>query len=150
MQSAGREFAATEVSCHADDRQAELRLNLAKAYPPGAHLAAWNRALWLNRISNTIDVVDDYQLTQAAKVITLTLMTPCPAQVGTPGEVTLPMPSGRRVHVAYDGRVLHARVEAIPIEDAQLRRSWGGRLYRILLQADAPPLKAAWTLRITQ
>jgi len=52
--------------------------------------------------------------------------------------------------VAYDGQVLHARVEAIPIEDAQLRRSWGGRLYRILLQADAPPLQAAWTLRITQ
>ncbi len=81
MQSAGREFAATEVSHQADDRQAELRLNLAKAYPPGAHLAAWNRTLRLDRVTNAIEVVDDYRLTQAATVITLTLMTPCAAQV---------------------------------------------------------------------
>ena len=150
MQSAGREFAATEVIYHAADRLAELRLNLAKGYPAEAHLATWNRALRLDRTSNTIDVVDEYQLTQAAKVITLTLMTPCPAQVQTPGEVILPMPSGRPVHVAYDGLALHARMERIPIEDAHLRRSWGERLYRILLQADAPPLQAKWTLRITQ
>jgi hypothetical protein len=150
MQSAGREFAATDVSYQADDRQAKLRLNLAKAYPPGAHLAAWKRTLRLDRVANTIEVVDDYQLTQAAKVITLTLMTPCAAQVQTAGEITLPMPSGQPVHVAYDGRVLHASVEEIPIEDSLLRRSWGERLYRILLRADAPPIQSKWTLRITQ
>jgi hypothetical protein len=150
MQSAGREFAATEVSYEADDREAELRLNLAKAYPPGAHLAAWNRALRLDRLTNTIEVVDDYRLTQGAKVITLTLMTPCAAQIQTAGEITLPMPSGRPLHVAYNGRVLHASVEEIPIEDSLLRRSWGERLYRILLRANAPPLQSKWTLRITQ
>jgi hypothetical protein len=150
MQSAGREFAATDVSYQADDRQAEIRLNLAKAYPPEAHLAAWKRTLRLDRVANTIEVVDDYQLTQAAKAITLTLMTPCAAQVQTAGEITLPMPSGQPVHVAYDGRVLHASVEEIPIEDSLLRRSWGERLYRVLLHANAPPLQSKWTLRITQ
>ena len=49
MQSAGRQFAATNVSYHADDRAAELHLNLAKAYPPEAHLAFWNRTLRLDR-----------------------------------------------------------------------------------------------------
>jgi len=150
MQSAGREFAATEVSHQADDQLAVLRLNLAKAYPPEAHLAVWNRTLRLDRAANTIEVVDDYQLTQAAKVITLTLMTPCAAQVQTGGGITLPMSSGRPVLVAYDGRVLHASVEAIPIEDSLLRRSWGVRLYRVLLHANAPPLRSQWTLRITQ
>jgi hypothetical protein len=150
MQSAGREFAATEVNYQADNRRAELRLNLAKAYPPGAHLAAWKRTLRLDRVANTIEVVDDYQLAQAARVITLTLMTPCAAQVQSAGEITMPMPSGRPVHVAYDGRVLHASVEEIPIEDSLLRHSWGERLYRILLHADAPPLESMWMLRITQ
>jgi len=150
MQSAGREFTATEVSHQADDRLAVLRLNLAKAYPPGAHLAAWNRALRLHRLTNMIEVVDDYQLTQAAKVITLTLMTPCAAQVQTAGEVVLPVPSGRPVRVAYDGHVLNASVEEIPIEDPLLRRSWGARLYRVLLRANAPPMQSKWTLRITQ
>ncbi len=150
MQSAGREFTTTEVSCRADDRAAELRLNLAKAYPPEAHLAAWIRTLRLDRKANAVEVVDDYGLTQAAKVITLTLMTPCAAQVSVPGEITLPMPSGGPVRVGFDGGVFHASVEEIPIKDAQLRRSWGERLYRVLLRADAPPVKSKWTLRISQ
>jgi hypothetical protein len=149
MQSAGREFAATDVSYQADDRQAEIRLNLAKAYPPEAHLAAWKRTLRLDRVGNSIEVVDDYQLTQPAKTSTLTLMTPCAAQVQTAGEITLPMPSGRPVRVAYEGRGLHAGVEEIPIEGTLLRRSWGERLYRILLHAHAPPLQSKWTLRIS-
>ena len=150
MQSEGRKFAATEVSYRGDDRLAELHLNLAKAYPSEAHLASWNRTLRLNRLDNTIDVVDDYRLTQLAKVITLTLMTPCAVDVQTPGEISLPMLSGRAVRVTYDGHSLHASVETITIEDPQLRRSWGERLYRILLRADAPPLQSNWKLRVSQ
>jgi hypothetical protein len=41
-------------------------------------------------------------------------------------------------------------VEEIPIDDAELRRSWGERLYRVLLRAEAPPLQSKWTLRVTQ
>jgi hypothetical protein len=89
-------------------------------------------------------------LTQAAKVITLTLMTPCAAQVSISGEVRLPMTSGGPVRVAYDGRVFHAAVEEIPINDAELRHSWGERLYRVLLRAEAPSLQSKWTLRITR
>ena len=150
MQSAGREFAATEVSYRADDRQAELSMNIAKAYPATAHLAAWRRALRLDRVNNTIEVVDDYRLTESAHTITLTLMTPCAAQLQTAGEITLPMPSGRPLLIAYDGAALRARVEEIPIEDARLRESWGERLYRVQLHADTPPLGAKWTLRISQ
>jgi hypothetical protein len=149
MQSPGRQFAATDVSYHADDRAAELRLNLAGAYPPEAHLAFWNRTLRLDRTANAITVVDDYRLTKAAKVITLTLMTPCAAQVSTSGEIMLPLPSGHPVRVAYDGRVFQAAVEEIPINDEKLRHSWGERLYRVLLRAEAPPLPSKWSLHIT-
>jgi hypothetical protein len=51
--------------------------------------------------------------------------------------------------MVYEGRVLHASVEEIPIEDTLLRRSWGERLYRILLHANAPPLQSKWTLRVS-
>jgi Heparinase II/III-like protein len=149
MQSAGREFTATEVNYQADDDQAELRMNLAQAYPPEAHLAAWNRLMRLNRTSNAVEVVDEYRLLQAAQVITLTLMTPCAAQAQTPGELMLPMPSGPSLRVAYDRQVFHPRIEEIPINDAELRHSWGERLYRVLLQADSPPKQAQWTLRIS-
>ena len=150
MQSAGRKFAASDVTCHADDHAAELRMNIAKVYPPEAQMAVWNRRMRLDRKANAIEIVDDYELTQAAKVITLTLMTPCKAQVSVPGEITLPMPSGSPVRVAYDSKVFHAGVEEIAIKDAQLQRSWGERLFRITLRVDAPPVKSKWTLRITQ
>ncbi|MGO8789851.1 MAG: heparinase II/III family protein [Terriglobia bacterium] len=150
MQSPGRQFASTDVGYHADNRAAELRLNLAKAYPTEAHLASWNRTLRLDRVRNAIEIVDDYRLTQAAKVITLTLMTPCAAQVSSPGEIRLPLPAGDPVRIAYDARVFHAAVEEIPLNDEVLRHCWGERLYRVLLRADAPPLQSKWSLHITR
>ena len=150
MQSAGRQFAASDVRYRADDNAAELRLNLAKAYPPEAHLEAWNRTLRLNRARNEIEVTDDYVLRQPAKNITLTLMTPCAVDTGTPGRLSLAMPGGRAVLVDYDGRALKPAVEEIRLEDARLRGAWGDRLFRILLRADGPPAKASWALRIAQ
>jgi hypothetical protein len=149
MQSPGLQFAATEVSCHADDRAAELHLDLAKAYPLEAHVAHWNRRMRLDRSANSIEIVDDYRLTQTAKVITLTLMTPCTPDVTDPGEVRLPMPDGRWVRVAYERSIFHAVVEEIRIDDEEPRHSWGERLYRVLLRADAPPLESKWSLRMT-
>ena len=150
MQSPGRQFAASQVNYHTDDRGAELNMNLATAYPSDAHLAYWNRALRLDRAGNRIEILDDYRLSQPAKVITLTLMTPCKVQVSTAGEILLSMTSGGQVRVGYDASVLHPAVEEIPIGDAELRESWGERLYRILLRADAPPLQAKLSLRISQ
>jgi Heparinase II/III-like protein len=150
MQSAGRQFAASDVRRQADDSIAEFRLNLATAYPTEAHLASWNRTLRLNRTKNEIEVLDDYSLRQPAKTITLTLMTPCTAGTGTPGELSLAMPSGKPVRVYYDARAFVPVVEEIRLEDAQLRRTWGDRLFRILLRAEAPPSSASWRIRIAQ
>ncbi len=71
-------------------------------------------------------------------------------QTPAPGKLILTMPSGEPVRIAYDGRAFHAAVEEIPIDNAELRQSWGERLYRILLRADTPPLQSKWTLRITR
>jgi len=151
MQSAGRQFGATQVSYNEDDRAAQIHVDLAKAYAPEAHLVFWGRTLRLDRADNAIVVVDDYRLTQAVKVITLTLMTPLAAQIAVPGEIRLPVTlSGKPVRVTYDASVLHAVVEEIIIHDGELRRCWGERLCRILLRADTPPLQSKWTLRITR
>ncbi len=150
MQSAGRQFRASDVRYQAGDTTAEFRLNLATAYPPDAHIESWNRTLRLNRAKNEIEMADDFALRQAAKNITLTLMTPCAVSTGTPGELSLAMPSGKPVRIFYQARALAPTVEEVRLEDPQLRRTWGDRLFRILLRAEAPPPKAAWTLRIAQ
>lgn len=148
MQSAGRQFAASDVRYNADDNSAEFHLNLAEAYPAEAHVQNWNRTLRLNRAKNEIELLDEYALQQPAETITLTLMTPCTVQVGTPGELSLVMPSGKNVRVEYDSRALTPAVEEIRLEDAHLRQSWGERLFRIVLRAKTPPQQAIWRTRI--
>ncbi len=99
MQSAGRQFAASDVRYHADDTAAEFHLNIATAYPAEAHVEHWNRTLRLNRTKDEIELLDEYALSQAAKNIVLTLMTPCIVSVGGPGELSLAMPSGKPVRI---------------------------------------------------
>jgi hypothetical protein len=145
MQAAGRQYAASAVEYHADDRAAEFQLDLAKAYPAEARIRSWRRTLRLDRAANTIDLTDDYALDQSPKDITLTLMTPCKVDTATAGELVF----GKLVRVKYDG-ALKPSVEEIQIEDGRLRGTWGDRLYRVLLRADRPPARAKWTLRFTQ
>ncbi|HZQ52290.1 MAG TPA: heparinase II/III family protein [Bryobacteraceae bacterium] len=148
MQSAGHQFAASDVRYAADDSAAEFHLNLAAAYPPEAHVQRWNRTLRLKRATNEIELLDEYALQQPAETITLTLMTPCTVNAGTPGELSLAMPPGKSVRISYDGQALTPAVEEIRLEDAHLRQSWGERLFRILLRAKTPPQQATWRTRI--
>jgi hypothetical protein len=147
MQSPGRRFAARNVRYKAGDSAAEFQLDLAAAYPPEAHLESWNRTLRLDRARNEIELLDEYALRQPARTITLSLMTPCAVDAATPGELSLAVAPGKAVRVYYDGRVLKPSVEEIRIEDPQLRRTWGERLFRVQLRAEAPPAKAAWKVR---
>lgn len=147
MQSAGRQFAASDVSHYADRQKTEFRLNIEKAYPKEANLQAWRRTLRLLRDSNQIELVDEYRLSQAAKDITLTLMTPGPvADDKAAGQLVF----GKLVKVAYDAKVFKTVIEEIKIDDARLRSSWGERLFRVILRAENPPSSATWTTRISQ
>jgi Heparinase II/III-like protein len=144
MQSAGREFQATDVSYHADGSAAEFRLNLAAAYPKEAGLESWRRTLRLDRGKNEVTVRDEYALRNAAKVITLTLMTPSKVSQEAPGRLALE----NRVKVVYDAAVFTPVVEEVRLEDGRLRASWGERIYRILLRVEKPPAQGSWTTRI--
>jgi hypothetical protein len=149
MQSAGRQYAARDVRYETGDAAAELRCNLAGAYPPAAHLERWDRTIRLDRAKNEIAMVDDFTLAKPAKLIALTLMTPCGVTEDGPGRLSLTIDPTHRVRILFDGNALHSTVEEVRIDDARLRASWGARLYRILLSANSPPLNANWTLRVT-
>src|SRR5438270_4605373 len=77
MQSAGRQFAASNVHYRADGATTELKLDIASAYPKEANLAHWTRTLRLDGAKNEIEISDDYALTKAVRIVTLSLMTPC-------------------------------------------------------------------------
>ncbi len=146
MQAAGREYRATAIGYHADDKIAEFQLNLAAAYPKEAGLKSWRRTLRLDRGRNEVAVTDEYALDKAAKVITLTLMTPCKVTQDGAGRLSL----AGRVKVLYDAAAFTPVVEEVKLEDSRLRGSWGDRLYRILLKAGNPPLSGSWTTRVVE
>ncbi len=150
MQSAGRQFAASDVRYRANEEGVEFELDLARAYPPQARLRSWMRTLRLNRLKNEVGLLDEYVLQQSVNTITLTLMTPCLTTIRAPGELLLAVQSGKPVRVVYEARAFVPAIEEIRLDDAHLRASWGDRLFRILLRADHPPTKASWVTRITR
>jgi hypothetical protein len=140
MQSPGRQFAAAAVTYS----PGELHMDIAGAYPKEANLKSWQRRIKLDRIANRIEIGDEYALSQAAKEITLTLMTPCKVTQES-GYLSLE----NKVRVAYDA-ALTPVIEEIKLEDARLKGVWGDRVYRILLRAQNPPRSGKWQLQITQ
>jgi hypothetical protein len=151
MQAPGRQFAARDVRYQTDDKRAQLQLDIAGAYPEQAHLKSWDRTITLHRGSD-VTIVDEYTLTAPAGQMTMSLMTPCKAEIGEPGRIVLtgldadePSVSAQ---VLYDKATLTATIEVIDVEDGRLRSVWPEKIARILLKADRPPLKDTWTLKI--
>lgn len=144
MQSPGRQFAASAVDYRPSDGSAQLSMDIAGAYPKSANLESWKRSIRLDRARNELEVNDEYTLKAGVEDITLTLMTPCRAEISS-GKIRL----DNRAVVAHDPS-LTATVEEIRIEDARLRDVWGERLYRILLRAANPPRQASWKMTVRQ
>jgi hypothetical protein len=144
MQSPGRGYAASAVSCRQDDHAAELRMDLAGAYPKDAGLESWKRMIRLDRARNQVEVDDEYLLNHSPNEISLTLMTPCRVNQRA-GLLELE----DRARIAYDP-AFTASVEEIKLDDAHLRAVWGERVYRILLRAAKPPRQGKWSTKITQ
>jgi hypothetical protein len=148
LQKDGRAFAARDVRYRADDRVAELSLDIAGAYPKEAGVRSWTRVLRLER-GNRVVVTDRYELEAAAKPVRWTFMTCRRPELAAAGIIHLAGDSadagGRAVDLLYDGRALEAAIEPIEIRDDHLKSTWGKRLYRVLLTARAATSRARRT-----
>jgi phage baseplate assembly protein gpV len=154
MQAATREAAAKDVSYTVSAEAAELRMDIAPAYPASAGIASWVRAVRLNR-GRQVVISDRFALTRATSAVALHLMTPCEAAEASPGVLRLTCGRiGKRAPLtllaAFDAAALGARVEPIALDDASLVQSWGDHLNRITLTARAPVQNGAWTLTLTR
>lgn len=153
MQQPGAGHAARSVHHSADDTGASLELDLAGAYSEDAGIASWQRTVKLER-GQAVEVTDVFELQDVPDSLTLSLMTPCQvtAQPGrlvlTPRKLAGGRQSGSAVIQLPGG--LAASVEAVELQDSRLRGVWGERLFRILLAAEKPAARGAWTLRIVQ
>ncbi|HDT13029.1 MAG TPA: hypothetical protein ENO03_01605 [Candidatus Aminicenantes bacterium] len=151
MQKNGREFRARDVRYRADAGRASLELDIAGAYPPEAGIKSWERRIALDR-GRRVVVEDRYALDAAGRPVELSFMSWHRPETAAAGRIELHHPDAGRgaatIALTYDGRIFEPRIEAIDIEDARLRGSWGDRLYRIVLAGMAPARAGVFTVTI--
>jgi hypothetical protein len=153
QQAPGRAFAARETHYRANDSLAQFSLDIAGAYPPEAGLKHWRRTITLYR-GQEIEIVDHYELEEAAGEITLSLLTPCKVALEAPGQVALSessLPDDRRSGsgvLTYDAGKFGFSTQEIAIGDARLGDVWGERLTRLVFTVRDPAQEDIWTFRV--
>ncbi len=149
MQQPGRQYAAAEVTSAADDSAAELKLNLASAYPASAGIASWVRTVRLVR-GHSVQVTDEFALVEPSSDIVEHLITACDVENLAAGRLRLvQQEAGTDVLVRYDPPELDVDVETIELDDAKLAGIWGQRLRRISLRPRRPLQRATWRFEIS-
>ncbi|WP_135551270.1 heparinase II/III domain-containing protein [Paenibacillus cymbidii] len=159
MQMAGEQFRAEEVACALDAAHAELRLEMAAAYPAEAGIVSWRRKLRLERGKGNDEgdsgdgsgasiVVDDTFALERPAVVDYTLMTPWQPLSDGIGSFVLAPEVGRPVRLGFNADALALSWEAIPLADARLRRNWGDTVYRVILREKTAVLQGRRVLLI--
>ena len=155
MQEPGANFSARNVSYESEDEAAQLRLEIARAYPHEAKLASWIRTVTLKRSEGVI-IEDQYELVAPAESMILSLLTPCIVNLEQEGQILLKeakIADERRAGsaaISYDAQTFTAFSEVITIDDPRLNQAWGKRLARIVLHAAQPPQKGTLTLQVSR
>lgn len=151
MQKDGREFAAKDLRYRADDRIAELAMDIAPAYPKEAGVKAWSRTLRLERGKRVV-MRDSFELEKAEAPPAWSFMTvrrPVPAGEGRISlESAEGKAKGEAISLLYDGKRLDAVIEPIPISDGRLRSAWGETIYRVILKARKQPYRGDFEFQV--
>lgn len=153
MQKDGREFAARNVRYFADENFAELKLDIAGAYPDEAQVNQWVRTIHFNRGKNLI-VEDAFDLREAAQQIDLTLMTVCKVNFDEPGKIVLERNRDAtdgaliKLDVFYDETRFQLHFENVKLTDKKLKSVWKNDITRIVFRATTPPARDTWQMKI--
>jgi hypothetical protein len=132
QQRPGRRYAARDVTYQRTDTFAELKMDIARAYPPAASVSSWWRTVRLNR-GRDLTISDDYELTDATGETALNFLTPCDIRRRSEGEFALADGDEDLILVRYDAAKLRLSRQKIELEDPRLSEVWGPRLNRIRL-----------------
>jgi len=133
MQKDGVGFAATDRKYETSDRFARVSFDIAKAYPKEAGIKTWARTVTLDRASDTVTILEAFELERELPV-SISIMTPrIPAVAGRSADFKLVDGSGRTCRLDLHLTPLDAKIETIELSDAGLRESWGERIYRAQL-----------------
>ncbi len=147
MQQAGRQYTAKNVEYESEEDFAQLKMNIAPAYPDEAGINSWIRTVRLNR-GTDVQIVDSFDLKTESRNIVQNLITPCEIVRQQSGLLVL-RDSKQQLEMTmlYDSQKLTSECETININDENISTIWGGHLYRIELRPKTATAKGTWELR---
>ncbi|MCZ8517751.1 heparinase II/III family protein [Paenibacillus filicis] len=135
QQLEGKQYKATDVHYHKEDKLGSLSMNIAAAYPHSAEIKSWIRSISLHRDSYPcIEIKDSFQLKRVTDDIALILMTPHPPQIEVTGSIVLQDQDHNKVIIRYNGEMFVVSSDKKSLEDEVMREVWGDQLYRIKLK----------------
>ncbi len=152
-QSAGREFEATSVLSTINDQQAQLKMDLAAAYPKEAGIKKWERSIQLDRSKEQILLSDNYQLENKLASLQQVFMTIADVDLTKPGVIVLKGNGNIQLELNYDAKQWTAASELTSTEGMEynsFKTKWDGKLVtRILLTAKTLKQSGAHSFKIS-
>ena len=147
MQRQGGEFSAGRIQYENGDRHAQLRLDIAGAYPPEAAVKSWTRTIRLNRGRN-VEVIEQMKLERWISPPELNLVTPLSPSTAAAGEIVL-SDGETKALLNYQPDRFAVELDTLDLDDGRMRDSWGRRLYRIVLRAQKRRLEDRYVLTVS-
>ena len=136
-QMAGKQFTAQKVTNSNSKSASSLSMDIAKAYPKEAGINYWTRTVSLDRLSDKIDVSDEYSMADFPASLQQAFMTVCDVDLTTAGKIRLTTGSGKKIAIAYDLSVWTATLDNPSVEGPEyssFTTKWDRRqIHRILL-----------------
>ncbi|CDZ67822.1 Heparinase II/III family protein [Neorhizobium galegae bv. orientalis] len=129
-QAAGADFAARNVHAEFTEKQAQISLDIASAYPAEARVQSYRRTVTLRR-GQEIEVVDIHEGELPAVLSLMTCVEPTI-------DGAIHFDGLGRIDLDGAGAI---EVDAIDIDDARLRISWPPRIYRLRIPVAGTCLK---------
>ena len=146
MQKDGADFKASDVRYKTSDDLVTFSLDLAGAYPDEASLKSLKRTLVLERGKGVI-LTDQYDLSEVTGPFALSLLAAQKPELQSPGNILL---ADNGLTVSFSEAQFTPSIETIEIDDSQLRRSWGDRIYRIVLTLKEVQNKGEYTVEFSR
>jgi hypothetical protein len=135
-QLAGRQYRTGKFLLDSTEEKITYAMDIARAYPYNASITYWHRTLVV--YDDIVEVNDEFQTSYPFKPHRLTFMTDYKPVFTDKGIITIQFeddPHTRPVFLKYQDDKFNTKIEEITTTDRNLVRSWGNKLYRILLTA---------------
>jgi hypothetical protein len=126
---------ATNALFKTNNAVTSFSMNLEKAYPEKAGIQLWKRIITVDHQKNSIEVKDNYQLTNPQ--LTQTLMTVCETDIATPGKIIFTTEKNEKVQLSYVAADWKISKEIMPLTEPHeqgMKANWQNKtISRILL-----------------